>query len=145
MSVPKVEGRHVVSMYFFFFFFDWWSIVKLRGLLGRSLGLLGLSLASLGASWGALGPSWGPLGPVWGPLGASWRRPKSIKKSIRKLIPNRVGSGRAKIALELRLPRFQQGTNSPGNKPVRARTGSARHVEKHKCRFLVPALLFCFS
>ena len=69
MSVPKVEGQHVLSMYFFFFFFDLWSIVKLRGLLGRSLGLLGLSLASLEASWGALQASWTSLGPVLGHLG----------------------------------------------------------------------------
>ena len=69
MSVPKVEGQHVLSMYVFFFFFDWWSIVKLRGLLGRSLGLLGLSLASLEAPWGALEASWTSLGPVLGHLG----------------------------------------------------------------------------
>ena len=50
--------------------FDWWSIVKLRGLLGRSLGLLGLSLASLEAPWGALETSWTCLGPVLGHLGA---------------------------------------------------------------------------
>ena len=70
MSVPKVERQHVLSMYFVFFFFDWWSIVKLRGLLGRSLGLLGLSLASLEAPWGALEASWTSLGPVLGHLGA---------------------------------------------------------------------------
>ena len=77
MSVPKVEGQHVLSMYLFFFFFDWWSIVKLRGVLGHSLGLLGLSLASLEAPWGALEASWtclgpvlGHLGPLLGPLGA---------------------------------------------------------------------------
>ena len=59
-----------MSMYFFFCFFDWWSIVKLRGLLGRSLGILGLSVASLEAPRGALDASWTSLGPVLGHLGA---------------------------------------------------------------------------
>ena len=128
MSVPKVEGQHVLSKYFFFYIFDLWSIVKLRGVcrrswdllgplgvllgaswggLGASWGLLGGSWALLGASWGALGASWAPpgvvlepLGASWAGLGASWGGPKSIKKSTRKSIRNRVGSGWALFSLD---------------------------------------------
>ena len=86
MSVPKVEGQHVLSKYFFFYIFDLWSIVKLRGVCRRSWDLLGPLGVLLGASWGGLGASWGLLGPLgrvlgplrallgcsWGLLGASW-------------------------------------------------------------------------
>ena len=86
MSVPRVEGQHVLSKYFFFYIFDLWSIVKLRGVCRRSWDLLGPLGVLLGASWGGLGASWGLLGPLgrvlgplrvllgcsWGLLGASW-------------------------------------------------------------------------
>ena len=86
------------------------------GDLGAILGGLGAVLGDLGA---VLGRSWalfGPLGALLRPLGdlkGSQKGPKidpkSIQKSIRKSIRNRVGSGTARIALELRLPMFQRG------------------------------------
>ena len=76
MSVPKVEGQHVLSKYFFFYIFDLWSIVKLRGVCRRSWDLLGPLGVLLGASWGGLGASWGLLGGSWGLLGRSKLGPK---------------------------------------------------------------------
>ena len=115
---------------------SWSDLGRSWGGLGRSWVVLGRSWGGLGRSWGGLGRSWGDLGAVlgrswalFGPLGALLRPlgdlkgsqkapkidPKSIKKSIRKSIRNRVGSGTARIALELRLPMFQRGRKVSAN------------------------------
>ena len=115
---------------------SWSDLGRSWGGLGRSWVVLGRSWGGLGRSWGGLGRSWGGLGAIWGGLGAVLEGlgallrplgdlkgsqkapkidPKSIKKSIRKSIRNRVGSGTARIALELRLPMFQRGRKGAAN------------------------------
>ena len=70
-----------------------WDFCGALGLvLGVSWDLFGPSWVNLGASWAALEAILGPFGPLLERLGAT----KSIKKSIRKLIRNQVGSRHAK-------------------------------------------------
>ena len=72
---PKVDGQHVLSMYFFFYVFDGWSIVKLTG----SMFFLDLFLRHLrwmvdrevdGPVWVVVGHSWGLSVRSWAALGA---------------------------------------------------------------------------
>ena len=94
---PKVDGQHVLSMYFLFYVFDGRSVAQLTGsmfflmfllwcfrlmvgcevdghlwaVLCRFRGLCERSWAALGTSAGGLGPLLGPvggLGPLLGPL-----------------------------------------------------------------------------
>ena len=133
MSVPKVEGQHVLSMYFFFCFFDWWSIVKLRGLLGRSLGLLGLSLASLEAPWGALEASWTSLGPVLGhlgalldPLGALLGRSGGLLGRSWDLLEGSKIDQKIDPKIDPKSNRIRKGQNRSGATPAEVSEGSER-------------------
>ena len=111
---------------------SWSDLGRSWGGLGRSWVVLGRSWGGLGRSWGGLGRSWGGLGAIWGGLGAVLEGlgallrplgdlkgsqkapkidPKSTKNRSENRSKNRVGSGTARIALELRLPMFQKGRN----------------------------------
>ena len=115
---------------------SWSDLGRSWGGLGRSWGDLGWSWGGLGRSWGGLGRSWGGLGAIWGGLGAVLEGlgallrplgdlkgsqkapkidPKSTKNRSENRSKNRVGSGTARIALELRLPMFQRGRKGNGN------------------------------
>ena len=141
MSVPKVEGRACFFYVYFLLFFDWWSIVKLRGLLGRSLGLLGLSMASLEAPWGALEASWTCLGPVLGHLGALLGPLGALLDPLGALLARSGGLlGRSwglleaskidqKIdpKMEPKWSRIREGQNRSGATPAEVSESSARH------------------
>ena len=87
---------------------------EVDGHLFRDLGGLGALFGHSWALFGPLGALLRPLGNLKGSQKAPKIDPKSIKKSIRKSIRNRVGSGTARIALELRLPMFQRGRKGNG-------------------------------
>ena len=85
------------------------------GGLGAVLGDLGAVLGGLGAVLEGLGALLRPLGDLKGSQKAPKIDPKSTKNRSQNRSKNRVGSGTARIALELRLPMFQRGRKVNGN------------------------------
>ncbi len=85
------------------------------GGLGAVLGDLGAVLGGLGAVLEGLGALLRPLGDLKGSQKAPKIDPKSTKNRSQNRSKNRVGSGTARIALELRLPMFQRGRNVAAN------------------------------
>ena len=133
MSVPKVEGRACFFYVYFLLFFDWWSIVKLRGLLGHSLGFLGLSLASLEAPWGALEASWTSLGPVLGhlgalldPLGALLGRSGGLLGRSWDLLEGSKIDQKIDPKIDPKSSRIREGQNRSGATPAEVSEGSER-------------------
>ena len=131
MSVPKVDGQHVLSMYFVFYIFDGWSIVKLTGTFFAIWGGLGALLGRSWALFGPLGALLRPLGEVLGALlgalWASWGAPEASWE------PKRVPKGsqnRPKIdqkidpKIDPKSSRIRDGQNRSGATPADVSEGS---------------------